>query len=191
MPGTQLPYKIRLATMDDLPELQKLVRDSVWTLQAGDYSDDVREAAIRLVYGVDTQLVRDQTYFAVEGNGQIVACGGWSRRRTLFGGDQHAPTREPELLDPATDAAKIRAFFVRPGWERRGIGSALLRSCEQAAQAEGFRQLEMGSTLTGVALYSVHGYREKDRIEVPLDNGLTMTVVRMFKVLETDTERRK
>jgi len=170
--------------MDDLPELQKLVRDSVWTLQAGDYSDEVREAAIRLVYGIDTQLVCDQTYFAVEVDGQIVACGGWSRRRTLFGGDQHAPTREPELLDPAMDAAKIRAFFVRPGWERRGIGSALLRACEQAAQAEGFRRLEMGSTLTGVALYSVHGYREKDRIEVPLDNGLTMTVIRMVKVLE-------
>lgn len=184
MSSTQLSYKIRLATVDDLPELQKLVRDSVWTLQTGDYSDEVREAAIRLVYGVDTLLVRDQTYFAVEVDGQIVACGGWSRRRTLFGGDQHAPTREPELLDSAIDAAKIRAFFVRPGWERRGIGSALLRACEQAAQAEGFRRLEMGSTLTGVALYSVHGYLEKDRIEVPLDNGLTMTVVRMFKVLE-------
>ena len=176
-------FTIRLATRNDRRELQALVRESVWTLQAGDYSDVVREAAIRLVYGVDSQLIRDQTYFAVEAEDHIVACGGWSRRKTLFGGDQHAPTREPELLDPAKDAAKIRAFFVRPGWERKGIGSAMIKACEQAAIAEGFRRFEMGSTLTGVALYSIHGYREVERIEVPLDNGLSMTVVRMAKEL--------
>jgi GNAT superfamily N-acetyltransferase len=174
---------IRPATMQDVPLLQELIRQSVWQLQANDYSDAQREAATRLVYGVDTQLVRDCTYYAVELDGQIVACGGWSRRRTLFGGDQHAPTREPELLDPAKEAAKIRAFFVRPGWERRGIGSALLRHCEQAALAEGFHQLEMGSTLTGVALYSVRGYREVDCIDVPLEGGLSMTVVRMAKTI--------
>jgi GNAT superfamily N-acetyltransferase len=174
-------FPIRLATMNDLPDLTALIAESVWKLQANEYSDPVREAATRLVYGTDTQLIRDGTYFVVEHQGEIVACGGWSRRKTLFGGDQHASTREPELLDPATDAAKIRAFFVRPGWERRGIGSALIRACEQAAIAEGFRRLEMGSTLTGVALYSAHGYREMERIEVPLDNNLTMTVVRMAK----------
>src|SRR6516162_6855184 len=178
---TQPFYRIRLASLDDLPILRQLIAESVWTLQSHDYSDAVREAASRLVYGVDTQLIRDGTYFVVEVETEIVACGGWSRRKTLFGGDQHAPTREPELLDPATDAAKIRAFFVRPGWERRGIGSALIRACEQAAIAEGFRRLEMGSTLTGVALYSAHGYREVEPIEVPLDNNLTMTVVRMAK----------
>jgi GNAT superfamily N-acetyltransferase len=179
----QLPneMRIRLATMDDLPILRRLIAESVWVLQSPDYSDAVREAATRLVYGVDTQLIRDGTYFAVEVGNEIAACGGWSRRKTLFGGDQHAPTREPELLDPATDAAKIRAFFVRPGWERRGIGSALIQACEQAAIAEGFRRLEMGSTLTGVALYSAHGYREVEYIEVPLEGGLTMTVVRMEK----------
>jgi GNAT superfamily N-acetyltransferase len=175
------PFTIRLAAIGDVPALTALVAESVWILQANEYSDAQREAAIRLVYGVDTQLVRDGTYFVVEEDGHIVACGGWSRRRKLFGGDQHAPTREPELLDPSTDAAKIRAFFVRPGWERRGIGSALIRACEQAAIAEGFRRLEMGSTLTGVALYAAHGYREVERIEVPLDNSLMMTVVRMAK----------
>jgi len=181
----QLPnnLKIRPATMDDLPLLRQLIADSVWTLQAHDYPEAVREAATRLVYGVDTQLVRDGTYFAVEAGSEVVACGGWSRRKTLFGGDQHAPTREPELLNSATDAAKIRAFFVRPRWERRGIGSALIRACEQAAIAEGFRQLEMGSTLTGVALYSAHGYHEVERIEVPLEDNLTMTVVRMAKTV--------
>src|SRR6516162_5215132 len=180
---TTTEMTIRPATMDDLLVLQELIAKSVWTLQANEYSDAQREAATRLVYGVDTQLVRDGTYFAVEIGNQVVACGGWSRRKTLFGGDQHSPTREPELLDPATDAAKIRAFFVRPGWQRKGIGSALIRACEQAALAEGFRRFEMGSTLTGVALYSAHGYREVERIEVPLDQGLTMTVVRMAKAL--------
>jgi len=177
------PFAIRPATMADVPELTALIAESVRILQAGEYSVAQREAAIRLVYGVDTHLVRDRTYFVVEAEREIVACGGWSRRRTLFGGDQHAPTREPELLDPATDAAKIRAFFVRPGWERRGIGSALIRACEEAAVAEGFRRLEMGSTLTGVALYSAHGYHPVERIEVPLEGNLTMTVVRMEKVI--------
>jgi GNAT superfamily N-acetyltransferase len=181
--GLDPRFAIRLATMADLPVLQELVAESVWVLQANEYSDEQRKAAIRLVYGVDTQLIRDGTYFAVEHGGTIVACGGWSRRRTLFGGDQHRATREPELLDPATDAAKIRAFFVRPGWERRGIGSLLIRACEQAALAEGFRKFEMGSTLTGIALYSAHGYRETEHIEVPLDQGLTMTVVRMTKTI--------
>jgi len=174
-------FRLRLATVEDLPVLQALVADSVWVLQAKDYSDAQRGAAIRLVYGVDTQLVRDGTYFAVEQDGQIVACGGWSRRRTLFGGDQHSPSREPELLDPASEPARIRAFFVRPGRERRGIGSALVRACEEAALSEGFRQIEMASTLTGVALYSVHGYSEVERIDVPLENGLTLPVIRMAK----------
>src|SRR5271157_488840 len=175
------PFAIRAATLADLPVLQQLVADSVWVLQAREYSDAQREAAIRLVYGVDTQLIRDGTYFAVEHKGEIVACGGWSRRRTLFGGDQHSPSREPELLDTAREPAKIRAFFVKPGWERRGIGSRLVRACEQAALAEGFHQIEMASTLTGVALYSAHGYREVERIDVPLEHGLTLPVIRMAK----------
>jgi GNAT superfamily N-acetyltransferase len=167
--------------MEDLTTLQKLVAESVWVLQAKEYTDAQREAAIRLVYGVDTQLIRDGTYFAVEHGGEIVACGGWSRRRTLFGGDQHGPSREPELLDPAIEPAKIRAFFVKPGWERRGIGSALVRACEYAATSEGFRSIEMASTLTGVALYSAHGYREAEHIDVPMENGLTLQVIRMVK----------
>lgn len=175
------PFTIRPADMGDLPVLQGLIRQSVWVLQANEYTDAQREAATRIVYGVDTQLIRDGTYFAVECDGEIVACGGWSRRRTLFGGDRHQPTREPDLLDPKTEAAKIRAFFVRPGWERKGIGSALIRACEQAALAEGFRRIEMGSTLTGIPLYTAHGYHAVERIEVPLDKGMTMTVVRMAK----------
>ena len=176
-------FTIRLATMADLPILQDLVAQSVWVLQAKEYSDEQREAAIRLVYGVDTQLIHDGTYFAVEQGATIVACGGWSRRKTLFGGDQHRATREPELLDPAREPSRIRAFFVRPGWERRGIGSALVKACEEAALAEGFQQMEMASTLTGVALYAAHGYREVERIDVPLEQGLTLPVIRMTRIL--------
>ena len=175
------PFALRLATMDDLTVLHDLVADSVWRLQANDYTDAQREAAIRIVYGVDTQLLRDGTYYAVDQDRLIVACGGWSRRRTLFGGDQHGPSREPELLDPAREPAKIRAFFVKPGWERQGIGSALVRACEQAAIAEGFRGIEMASTLTGVALYAAHGYRQMERLHVPLEHGLTLPIIRMAK----------
>ncbi|HEY4962978.1 MAG TPA: GNAT family N-acetyltransferase [Candidatus Limnocylindrales bacterium] len=174
-------FTIRVATLDDLTVLQGLVADSVWVLQAKEYNDAQREAAIKLVYGIDTQLIRDGTYFVVEQDQQIVACGGWSRRRTLFGGDQHSPSRAPELLDSANEPARIRAFFVKPGWERRGIGSALVRACERAALSEGFHQIEMASTLTGVALYSAHGYREVERIDVPLEDELTLPVIRMAK----------
>ena len=174
-------FTIRVATLDDLTVLQGLVADSVWVLQAKEYNDAQREAAIKLVYGIDTQLIRDGTYFVVEQDQQIVACGGWSRRRTLFGGDQHSPSRAPELLDSANEPARIRAFFVKPGWERRGIGSALVRACERAALSEGFHRIEMASTLTGVALYSAHGYREVERIDVPLEDELTLPVIRMAK----------
>ena len=174
-------FTIRVATLDDLTVLQGLVADSVWVLQAKEYNDAQREAAIKLVYGIDTQLIRDGTYFVVEQDQQIVACGGWSRRRTLFGGDQHSPSRAPELLDSANEPARIRAFFVKPGWERRGIGSVLVRACERAALSEGFHQIEMASTLTGVALYSAHGYSQVERIDVPLENGLTLPVIRMAK----------
>src|SRR3974390_1445042 len=102
MADLPVPFTLRLAVFDDLLDLQALVAESVWILQARDYTDAQREAAIRLVYGVDTQLVRDGTYYVVEQEGQIVACGGWSRRKTLFGCDQHRPSREPELLNPAT-----------------------------------------------------------------------------------------
>lgn len=172
--------KIRLATLDDAAVLQRLIRDSVRVLQAPDYTEAQREAALRSVYGVDTQLILDGTYLVAELAGQIVACGGWSRRKTLFGGD-HFTSRDAQLLVPGSDAARIRAFFVQPGFERRGLGSAIMRACEEAAKQEGFRRLELGSTLTGVALYTVHGFAPLETIEVPLAEGLTMPVVRMAK----------
>jgi GNAT superfamily N-acetyltransferase len=119
----------------------------------------------------------------VDQPGLIVACGGWSNRTTLFGSD-HGPYREAAFLDPATDAARIRAIFVHPEWARRGLGSLILAHCEQAAWDAGFRRLEMGSTLTGLALYRLRGYLDLERVEVPLPNGEVLPVVRMMKTIE-------
>jgi GNAT superfamily N-acetyltransferase len=185
----------RLATPADIPHLGPLIEASIRGLQTHDYSSTQIEHAIGTWLGLDTQLVADQTYFVVEvptgpgtsANpehlptiGNLAACGGWSRRKTPFGSD-HRPNRDDSFLDPRTDAAKIRAFFVHPAWARRGIGSRILELCEQAAQAEGFTRFEMGATLTGIPLYRRHGYTEQERIELPLANGETLPIVRMTK----------
>lgn len=178
---------LRLATMDDVPELHRLIEASVRRLQAKDYSPAQIEGALGHTLGLDTQLITDQHYFVAEiqnpdGMMQIVACGGWSNRKTLFGSD-HGPNRQDEFLDPKTDAAKIRAIFVHPDWARRGIGSLILKQCEEAAQSAGFSRLEMGSTLTGVPLYKLKGYEERERVEVPLPNGEVLPVIKMTKTL--------
>jgi len=172
--------RIRPAQPEDLPQLHALIEASVRGLQVNDYTPAQIEGALGTVLGLDTQLVADGTYFVVEAEGRIAACGGWSKRRTLFGSD-HGPGREPTLLDPAQDAAKIRAFFVHPAFARRGIGTLLLKTCEQAARDAGFSRFEMGATLTGVPLYQAHGYREVERVEVPLKNGESLDVVKMVK----------
>ena len=183
------PFIIRLATAADIPVLRELIAASVRGLQAQDYTPSQLESALRTVYGVDSQLISDGTYFAVEstmegdtGNGQtiIVGCGGWSRRKTLYGGDVWMG-REDTLLDPATDAAKIRAFFVHPSWARRGIGGLILDACESAAIAAGFRRLEMGATLTGVPFYLARGYVALEKLAVPLEAGETLPIVRMAR----------
>jgi GNAT superfamily N-acetyltransferase len=180
-----MTIRIRLAEACDIPSLRELIEASVRGLQVGDYSAAQLENALRTVYGVDTQLIADGTYFAAEemdlsGAALLVGCGGWSKRKTLYGGDQFAG-REDSLLDPATDAAKIRAFFVHPAWARRGIGGMILEACEAAAGAAGFRRLEMGATLTGVPFYRAKGYVELEAVEVALGNGLTLPIVRMGK----------
>jgi len=171
---------LRKASPADIGALTALIDASVRGLQAGDYTADQIDGALRTVYGVDTQLIEDGTYFAVEAFGSIVGCGGWSRRRTLYGGDQCAG-REDSLLDPAADAAKIRAFFVHPEWARHGIATLILDACEAAARAEGFGRLEMGATLTGVPFYAAKGYKAEDRVSVPLGGGASMPIVRMTK----------
>lgn len=188
MPEQKEQFAIRLARPEDIPQLRPLIEQSVRVLQREDYSAEQLEAALGTAYGVDTQLIADGTYYAVEATGEeggkvLVACGGWSMRKTLYGSD-HGPFRDNSMLDPARDAAKIRAFFVHPDWTRRGLATLILKTCEEAAYARGFRRFEMGATLTGVPMYAARGYEAKERLEVPLPNGLTLPVVRMGKTIE-------
>ena len=179
-------YRIRAAELADAGQLRALIQFSVRQLQRHDYTPAQIEGALDHALGLDTQLLEDRTYFVATPAGQpelLIGCGGWSYRKTLFGSD-HGPGRETVLLDPAVDAAKIRAIFVHPDWARQGLGTLILRHCEQAAREAGFRSFEMGSTLTGVPLYRLKGYRELEEIAVPLPNGEFLPVVRMAKTWE-------
>jgi len=171
---------LRQAVPTDIPALRVLIDASVRGLQAADYTPAQIEGALQTVYGVDSQLIADGTYFVVETEAVIVGCGGWSKRKTLFGGDRWTG-REDSLLNPEQDAAKIRAFFVHPDWVRRGIGSMILAACENAASAAGFTRFEMGATLTGVPLYRARGYVALENLTAPLRNGESLVVVRMEK----------
>jgi GNAT superfamily N-acetyltransferase len=187
LPGQNDNFVIRLATAADIPALRELIDKSVRVLQREDYSPEQLDAALGTAYGVDTQLIADETYYVVEavdaaGEKVLAACGGWSMRKTLYGSD-HGPYRDNAMLDPAHGAAKIRAFFVHPEWTRRGIASLILKTCEDAAYVRGFRRFEMGATLTGVPMYAARGYTKDEQIEVPLPNGMSLTVVRMSKTL--------
>ena len=177
--------QFRLAIAADSENIRSLSEMSVRGLGPQAYSQSQVEQALGTWLGLDTQLIHDGTYFVVEAHGDpptMVACGGWSRRKTPYGSDAR-PGRDDALLDPRVDAAKIRAFFVHPAWARRGIGSRLLKLCEKAARDEGFSRGEMGATLTGVPLYSRHGYMEVGRIELPLANGEVLPIVKMLKRL--------
>lgn len=177
-------WTIRLAVPADIPVLTGLIDASVRVLQAGDYTPAQIDGALRAVYGVDTQLIADGTYFVVEDGGDTIAgCGGWSKRKTLYGGDAFS-AREDSLLDPRCDAARIRAFFVHPDWARRGIGAMILEACESAAIAAGFKRLEMGATLTGVPFYRAKGYRAVEDLAVALPDGEALSIVRMEKIVE-------
>jgi len=185
---THREIHIRLAVPEDVPILRRLIDASVRGLQANDYTPEQIEAALKTVYGVDSQLIVDGTYFVAEAETTestqraIVGCGGWSNRKTLFGGD-HWTGRHDTLLDPNHDPAKIRAFFVHPDWARRGIGSMILDACESAAKSAGFERLEMGATLSGIPFYKARGYEALENIDVPLGDGLSMIVVRMAKTI--------
>jgi GNAT superfamily N-acetyltransferase len=173
---------LRRALPEDIPALKVLIALSVRSLQAGDYSPAQIEGALGTIFGVDTQLIADGTYFVIEAGGgdSIVGCGGWSKRKTLFGSDQRSG-REDTLLDSGCDNAKIRAFFVHPDWARRGIGSEILDACESAAMEAGFKGFELGATVTGERLYRARGYEAIERIEVRLANGLALPIIRMSK----------
>jgi len=186
---------LRLATPEDIPVLRQLIEASVRGLQTEDYTPAQIDGALQTVFGVDSQLITDSTYIVAEAGlpgldgpesnrsntkPLIVGCGGWSKRKTLYGSD-HWTGREDDLLDPRHDAAKIRAFFIHPDWARRGVGTLILEACENAARAAGFRRFEMGATLTGAKLFGVKGYVAVKPISIPLANGQILPVIHMEK----------
>jgi N-acetylglutamate synthase-like GNAT family acetyltransferase len=176
---------LRKATQTDVDRIAALIRESVLGLQAAEYTLEQRQGALGTVFGVDRMLIGDRTYFVDDSgpHGQIIACGGWSKRNTLFGSD-NAPGKDDRFLDPAAgDAARIRAFFVHPAFARRGLGSRILEACEREAREAGFRRLELGATLTGIPLYERHGFRRIETVQVPLPNGASISIVRMEKTL--------
>lgn len=147
-----------------------------------DYSDEQIEGAIATVFGVDTNLIIDGTYFVAESSGTLIGGGGWSKRRTLFGGDQYA-TRDASQLDPKTEPAKIRAFFIHPEHARKGIARAILAACEREARSSGFRAIELMSTLPGIKLYRACGYDGENRVELKVGDGITIGLLPMTKEL--------
>jgi len=171
---------IRRATLADIGSLQLLIAASARGLSSGDYTPQQVEAALRGAFGVDTQLIRDGSYFVVEAGGRLAGCGGWSRRRTLFGSDMRAD-RDATELDPATDAAKIRAFFMHPDFARCGLGTRLLERCERDAVAHGFRAFELMATLPGVRFYAARGYSGHAPVDWPLSEGLSIRFLPMRK----------
>ena len=173
-------FTLRLARESEKPELNALIAASGIGLAAGFYTEVQAEAITREVFGVDSALVADGTYYAIEAAGELVACGGWSKRATDFGGDQ-AKSGNDRPLDPATEPARIRAFFVAPSMARRGLGSMLLDHCTAEAAKEGFKALELVSTMPGEPLYLRYGFTPLERIELPLSNGVTVALTRMRK----------
>ena len=180
-------HQLRKATLEDVPRLEALIQLSARTLGAADYRTEQIERALLGPFGVDTQLVRDGTYFQVETGNALSGCGGWSRRRTLFGGDAR-PGRDASELDPKVEAAKIRAFFVHPRFARQGVGTLILERCEHDAAAWGFTRAELMATLPGVRLYAERGYAAAGAIDWPLDeDGLKIKFVPMVKTFSPTT----
>jgi len=175
-------WPLRLACSDDIPKIEALIDQSVRKLQSSYYSPAQMDGAIGTVFGVDRQLICDQTYFVAEQDGAIIACGGWSKRESLFGSDT-ARAANDALLDPLQNAARIRAFFVHPEHARQGLGRAILLACEAAIRDAQFRSIELVATLPGVPFYQAFDYETNERYEVPLVNGLSLPVVRMIKNL--------
>lgn len=176
-----MDYKIRKATLDDREAIEQLIAESARGLSRTDYSERQIEAALHSAFGVDTDLILDGTYFVAESDGKLIGCGGWSKRRTLFGGDRYG-NRDSSRLDPESEPAKIRAFFVHSEFARKGIGRSILSTCEAEAIGEGFRAFELMATLPGVRLYKACGYDEDSRVEYEL-NGVRLEFVPMRKVL--------
>jgi GNAT superfamily N-acetyltransferase len=176
------PLTHRIAAEADIPAIRTLMARAIGELQR-EFLSEAEIAASRAVMGLDTQLIADGTYFLVESDGQLAGCGGWSRRATLYGGDHSTALRDPQLLDPARDAARIRAMFTDPDFVRRGVGRTILRLCEEAARKAGFARGEMMATLAGEPLYRASGYVEIERVAAAPVDGIAVPLVRMGKRL--------
>ena len=178
-----MSFTIRKAILDDQIEIERLIAESVRGLSREDYDARQIELSIKTVFGVDIELISDETYFVAETNGKIVGCGGWSKRKTPYGASRYESSRNSNELDPETDAAKIRAFFIHPDWARKRIGTAILERCEREAKAEGFKSCEMMSTLPGVKLYAVCGYAGDERVGIDVGESVEIICVKMRKKL--------
>ncbi len=174
-------FTIRPATRADIAILEALVERSIRGLAGGHYDPHQIDDSLRYLYGIDTQLVDDGSYMVVERDGEVVACGGWSWRRTPFGSDSAGDVRDAAHRASGRDAAVIRAFYVDPAWTRQGIGRMILEACEQAARARGFDRYELTSTAMGVAFYAACGYREIKPVDITLPDGTVLPHVQMIK----------
>lgn len=176
---TSVVPSLRLAVVDDIPRIRALIDASVRGLSVGIYTEAQIEESLVSVFGVDSQLLADGTYFVLDADGEIAASGGWSKRSTLYGGDQVKRGGVDPLLDPAVDAARIRAFYVAPAWARRGLARRLYEACESAAVAAGFRRFQLGATLPGIPFYQALGFTALDRADFVMPSGQPLPVVRM------------
>ncbi|MCZ6672817.1 MAG: GNAT family N-acetyltransferase [Verrucomicrobia bacterium] len=178
-----MKWNPRVASKADIPQLNDLIPRSSFALQQDVYSREKTEAALGPVFGVDVQLIEDGTYFVVEDKGKIVGCGGWSFRKSLFGGNDERTEPDPRL-DPKVDSARVRAFFIDPDYARQGIGSAIMKECEDALIAMGFAHVEISATLVGEPLYAKFGYKSVEHYEIPLEGAKPMDVVKMTKTIK-------
>jgi N-acetylglutamate synthase-like GNAT family acetyltransferase len=175
-------FHIRRAQLSDVPALKQLIIEAAHQLNSADYTPAQIHSVLQYVYGVDSQLILDGTYYVVEVNGRIAGCGGWSKRNTMYGGDQAKSGLGDDMqLDPHSDAAKIRAFFVHPQFARQGIGRVLMAASEAAARQAGFTKLELVATLTGEPLYAAAGFEVRERYDAALPDGSMFPVARMEK----------
>jgi GNAT superfamily N-acetyltransferase len=174
---------LRVATPDDAVEVESLMRESAAGLFPGYYDEQQVASGVRHVAQADPLLLADGTYVVLEADGEMVACGGWTRRHRLYTGSGEAAD-DGRLLDPVTEPAKVRAMFVRPDWVRRGLGRRIIRECERAASREGYRRLNLLATLSGVPLYLACGFEPLEETEVTLSDGVTMGCVAMEKSID-------
>jgi len=180
MPDLVTDPVLRQATLDEIDEIDALMKASTRDLFPMFYDEAQTEASVQYIAAVDRSLIEDGTYFALEANGELVACGGWSRRDKLYTGSGDAGG-DARLLDPANEPARVRAMFVRADWTRRGLGTRILEACEAAARAEGFQTLALMATLPGLPLYERFGFEVLERVDIPMPNGLTIGGARMQK----------